>query len=132
MNKVIASAVLLVLLPVLAHAHAHLSSSLPADQASLESPPTELALHFSEPVRLTALTVARDGERPQPIGSLPANALKDFALAAPALAAGSYRVSWRALAADSHVMTGTFAFTVVAATESPASSARGHAGHSQH
>ncbi len=132
MKKAIVSIVLLGSLPVLAYAHAQLSSSLPADRASLQAPPKEVALHFSEPVRLTALTIARDGERPQQLGSLPASSMKDFALAAPALGAGSYRVSWRALAADSHVMSGTFAFTVAAAAEPPTSAAQDHAGHSQH
>ena len=87
MKKSIASAALLVPLPVLAHAR--LSSSLPGDEAALHSPPEEFVLHFSEPVRLTALTVARDRERPQPIGPLPASALNDFTLAAPGLAAGT-------------------------------------------
>ncbi|RPI59538.1 MAG: copper resistance protein CopC [Lysobacterales bacterium] len=114
---------LVVLLPSLAHGHAQLASSMPADQASLPSPPKELTLNFSEAVRLTALTVARDGERPRPVGSLPAGMTKDFSVAAPSLAAGHYSVSWRALAADSHVMTGTFTFTVGAAS-SPAGSAQ--------
>lgn len=120
---------LVALLPSLAHGHAQLSSSMPADQASLQSPPKELTLNFSEAVRLTALTVARDGERPQPVGSLPSGVMKDFSVAAPSLAAGHYSVSWRALAADSHVMTGTFTFTVGAAGSG---SAPDHAGHARH
>jgi copper transport protein len=127
-NLVIA---LVVMWPSLAAAHAKLASSVPADEASLQSPPKALTLNFSEAVRLTALSLARDGERPQPIGSLPAGMMKDFSVAAPSLPAGRYSVSWRALAADSHVMTGTFTFTVGAAGAS-ADSAQGHSGHAQH
>jgi methionine-rich copper-binding protein CopC len=127
----IAAIALVLLLPSLAHAHAQLSSSMPADQASLQSPPKELMLHFSEAVRLTALTVARDGDRPQPVGSLPVSVTKDFSVAVPQLAVGHYTVSWRALAGDAHVMTGTFTFTIGGANPS-ADSSRGHAGHPQH
>ena len=116
---------LVVLSPSLALAHAQLLSSVPENQASVQTPPKELALHFSEAVRLTALTVTRDGERPQQIGSLPASTVKDFSIAAPVLAAGHYSVSWRALAPDAHVMTGTFAFTVGAGAPHE------HAGHAQ-
>jgi methionine-rich copper-binding protein CopC len=131
MKNLIVVVALAALSPSLALAHAQLSSSAPADQTVLEAPPKELALHFTEAVRLTAVTIARDGGSPQRIDSLPAAALKDFSLVAPALEPGRYRVSWRALAADSHVMTGSFTFSVGVAASS-AGSSQGHAGHSQH
>jgi methionine-rich copper-binding protein CopC len=131
MKNSIVGIALAVLLPSLALAHAQLSASMPADQQSLQSPPKALMLHFTEAVRLTALTIARDGEGPKQVGSLPAGSMKDFSIAAPALAAGHYSVSWRALAADAHVMTGTFTFTVDAAAP-PAGSSPDHAGHAQH
>lgn len=131
MKNLIVVIALAALSPSLAQAHAQLSSSLPADQALLESPPKELTLHFSDPVRLTAVTVTRDGEAPQRIDSLPAAAMKDFSLAAPSLISGRYSVSWRALAADSHVMTGTFTFTVGTVTPAVGSS-QNQAGHAQH
>jgi methionine-rich copper-binding protein CopC len=131
MKNLIAIIALAALSPSLALAHAQLSASVPADQAVLQSPPKELALQFTEAVRLTAVTVARDGEAATPIGSLPTGALKDFLLVAPSLPAGRYSVSWRALAADSHVMTGSFTFSVGGSVP-PANSSQGHAGHSQH
>lgn len=127
MKNLIIVIALAALSPSLALAHAQLSSSVPADQAALESPPTELALHFTENVRLTALMIARDGEAPKQIGSLPTGVMKDFVVAAPSLPAGRYSVSWRALAADSHVMTGSFTFSV-----GGGGSSQGHPGHSQH
>jgi methionine-rich copper-binding protein CopC len=131
MKNLIVIVALAALSPSVALAHAQLASSVPADQAVLESPPKELALHFTEAVRLTAVTVARDAEAAKQIDSLPTGAMKDFSLAPPALAAGRYRVSWRALAADSHVMTGSFTFSV-SASLAPADPSRDHAGHSQH
>ena len=116
MKNLIVVIALVVLSPSLAQAHAQLSSSAPADQASLQSPPKDLVLHFTEAVRLTALTIARDGEAPKQVGSPPAGVMKDFSIAAPTLAAGRYSVSWRALAADSHVMSGAFTFTVGSAS----------------
>jgi methionine-rich copper-binding protein CopC len=131
MKNLIVIIALAALSPSLALAHAQLSSSAPADQAVLESPPKELALHFTESVRLTTVTVARDGAAPQRIDSLPAAAMKDFSLVLPSLASGRYSVSWRALAADSHVMTGSFTFSVDVAIPA-AGQSQGHAGHSQH
>ena len=131
MRNLIVILSLAALSPSLALAHAQLSSSVPADQAVLESPPRELALHFTEAVRLTAVTIAGVGEAPRRIDSLPAAAIKDFSLAAPSLSSGRYSVSWRALAADSHVMTGSFTFSVSDAAPS-AGAPQGHAGHSQH
>jgi methionine-rich copper-binding protein CopC len=45
-----------------AFAHSELTSSTPADKASVETAPKELVVHFSEPVRLTALAVTKSGE----------------------------------------------------------------------
>ena len=131
MKTLIVAVAFVVLSPSLALAHAQLTSSVPADQQSLQSPPKELMLHFTEAVRLTALTIARDGGGSKQVDSLPAGVMKDFSVAAPALEAGHYSVSWRALSADSHVMSGTFTFTVGSASAAVDSS-HGHAGHTQH
>lgn len=95
-----------------AFAHAELSESAPANCAMLESAPEDVILNFSEPVRLTALSVQQDGAAKQSLGPLPAEATEQFVVAAPALEDGHYMVSWRALSQDTHVMTGEFMFTV--------------------
>ena len=119
------AAAALLLVSSLAHAHSQLTSSTPADKASLTSAPKEVVLHFSEPVRVTALSVTRSGGEKRNLAGIPAEFLKDFTIAAPGLGDGKYDVSWRALAPDSHVMTGTFTFSVGAG---PAQ----HAEHAQH
>jgi copper transport protein len=93
-------------------AHAELSGSTPTNCAMLEAAPANVTLNFSAPVRLTALSVQKDGAAKQSLGPLPAEALKQFVVAAPALEDGHYRVSWRALSEDTHIMTGEFMFAV--------------------
>ena len=126
------AAAAMLLLTSLAYAHSQLTSSTPADKASLTSAPKEVVLHFSEPVRVTAISVTPSGGERQNLSGIPAEFMKDFTVAAPGLGDGKYDVSWRALAPDSHIMTGTFTFSVGAAgSESHADHAHAdHAGHS--
>lgn len=94
-------------------AHTALSKSTPAANASVASP-TELKLEFGDSVKLA---------RVQVVG--PAGAIVNLPLdrAAPPsrqmtvkvterLSAGPQTVKWRAIAADGHVMTGEFSFSV--------------------
>ena len=94
-----------------AHAHTQLSSSIPADQAVVETAPTEISLSFSEAVRLTAVSVdsGNTSHALEPGSPEPA---KDFVVALSELAPGEYVIQWRALSEDTHVMTGEIRFTV--------------------
>jgi methionine-rich copper-binding protein CopC len=112
-----------------AFAHSELTSSMPADKASVDAAPKELMLHFSEPVRLTALTVTRAGEAQRELSPLPAQQQKDFSVASPGLSKGQYTVSWRALSGDAHVMTGEFKFAVGEPAPAGASHEAHGAGH---
>jgi methionine-rich copper-binding protein CopC len=112
-----------------AFAHSELTASMPADKASVDAPPKELMLHFSEPVRLTALTVIRAGEAQRELSPLPAERQKDFSVASPGLSKGQYTVTWRALSGDAHVMTGEFTFAVGAPPVPGASHDAHGAGH---
>jgi methionine-rich copper-binding protein CopC len=125
MKALMVAILLVVAIPELAHAHAKLVSSVPASETAVQMPPQELVLHFSEAVRLTAVNVALDGEQTQPLDRLPVEMRKDFSVELPTLQAGYYSVTWRAVASDSHVMTGTFAFTVEARSDE-------HAAHGAH
>ena len=123
---------LLSLIAAPAFAHSELTASMPADKASVETAPKELMLHFSEPVRLTALAVTKAGDAQQELGALPAKSQKDFSIASPGLTKGQYTVSWRALSGDAHVMTGQFAFAVGEPMASGASHEAHSAGHAEH
>jgi copper transport protein len=105
--------------------HAELTLTVPADRATVAAAPKNLELRFSEPVRLTALTIQKGEEQKQNIETLPAGNSAEFTVALPAtLGEGHYVVAWRALSDDTHVMSGEFMFAVGAA---PAADA--HAGH---
>jgi methionine-rich copper-binding protein CopC len=46
------------------------------------------------------------------MGTLPSKAAKAFALPAPKLAPGNYKILWRAVGDDGHVVQGKIAFRV--------------------
>jgi methionine-rich copper-binding protein CopC len=103
---------LLVLAVATAWAHAHLEESLPADGSVIHSAPSQLVLRFSESAQLTALSIEKsDGSR-QKIAPLPQGAQTRVVVPLPALAPGRYRVSWRALGADGHLVPGQIQFTL--------------------
>lgn len=98
---------------VVAHAHTHLESSMPADKAVLEAAPSEVMLHFSEATRLTALTIQKEGEKEQmAISVLPKTASAAPKVPLDPLSPGKYIVNWRAVGSDNHVMNGALHFTV--------------------
>jgi methionine-rich copper-binding protein CopC len=92
-------------------AHAHLTGSSPADGSHVADAPTTLVLSFSEAARLTALAIAREGGAKQKL-TAPAGAQARIRVTLPALAAGDYVVSWRALGADGHLVPGQIRFTI--------------------
>ena len=94
-------------------AHTELTATFPDDGSMVAEAPENLQLTFSEPVRLTALSLQKDSERVQNLGPLPSETIKEFSIAVPAtIDDGHYVVSWRALSEDTHVMTGEFMFAV--------------------
>lgn len=96
-----------------AQAHTHLESSMPADQAVLTSVPTEIMLHFSEPTRVTALSIQKEGEKQQTaVSVLPKQASAAVSVPLEVGGPGKYKVMWRAIGADNHVMSGAVRFTV--------------------
>jgi copper transport protein len=123
---------LLSLIAAPAFAHSELTASMPADKASVETAPKEVMLHFSEPVRLTAVAVTKAGEKQKQLSPLPKQSQKDFSIASPGLAQGQYTVHWRAMSGDAHVMTGQFTFAVGEPIASGASHEAHGVGHSTH
>src|SRR5579885_2684187 len=95
-----------------AEAHAHLRSSVPADGSVLSAPPAQVVLELSEPARLTAAWIRRGGGPRRKIEPLPQRSAARAALRLPALGAGQYELSWRALSADGHIVPGHIRFTV--------------------
>ncbi len=104
---------MLVIMPSVVLAHAHLEKSVPAANAALASMPSQIMLTFNEPARVTALTVTKEGSKDaQTLKLAPAEPAATFHAAAPKLAAGVYVLKWRALGDDHHVTSGSVKFTV--------------------
>jgi len=102
----------LLFLSALAAAHTRLSSSVPADNAAVAASPESIELEFSENVRLTALALTDAAGATFDLGALPTAAQSAFAIAAPALPPGQYTLSWRAVGADTHVVSGEVHFSI--------------------
>jgi copper resistance protein C len=111
--KYLLSALALFLTLGVAQAHTHLKSSTPADQAVLTAAPKQIVLRFSEPTRLTAVTVQKDGDKNETtLSELPKEAAVEVTLPVEIAASGAYKLSWRAVGPDSHIMSGSIRFTV--------------------
>lgn len=123
--KTIAS---LVLVAGTAHAHTHLESSVPADKSKVRAPQA-IELRFTEPARVTALTIQQGTNSAKDLKP-PSTASKVVSVPVSGLAAGDYKVSWRVAGQDGHVMSGSFLFTVdpaaPAANVAPAPSSHDH------
>jgi methionine-rich copper-binding protein CopC len=98
-----------------AQAHTPLKSSAPAADASVSAPQT-IELAFSGDVRLTSLALTDSAGAAKHLDAVPTNVASTFSLAVhEPLAPGAYKVVWRAVGGDTHIITGEFGFTVVAA-----------------
>lgn len=102
-------------LTIAAHAHTKLASSAPAADASVGAP-RAIELKFQGDVRLTSVSLTDSAGAAKHLDAIPAAVASTFSLAIhEPLAAGAYKVVWRAVGGDTHIITGEFAFTVVAA-----------------
>lgn len=102
---------LLVMAPAV-KAHSRLVTTMPADGAVLAVAQDSLQLTFEGTARLARLSLARDGADILLGKDHLMQKATQHEVSPPALADGCYKVRWRALSADGHVIKGTFAFTV--------------------
>jgi copper transport protein len=113
-------------------AHAKLESSSPSSGESLHTAPSSVTLRFSVRVQSSMSSIAvKDASG----GAVAVGAIVDFeqgkmiSVPLPQLAPGTYRVEWRALSADDHMIEGNFEFSVGAASQ-PAPAVPAKADHS--
>lgn len=96
-------------------AHTPLKSSAPAADASVTAPQA-IELTFGGDVRLTSVTLTDSAGAAKHLDDVPTAIASTFTLAVhEGLAPGAYKVVWRAVGGDTHIITGEFAFTVTAA-----------------
>ena len=94
-------------------AHSELRSTEPANGATLAAPPERMEFRFNERVQFTALRLRRAGGQELALPERIAIRESDRAsIRLPSLAAGDYRVEWRAISADGHPVGGTVTFRV--------------------
>ena len=102
-------------LNVAALAHTALTESVPAADASGPAPKA-IYLTFGGDVRLTAVSLTDAAGAAKHLDAVPTATGSKFRIVVhDALAPGAYRVVWRAVGGDTHIVSGEFAFTVVAA-----------------
>ena len=99
--------------------HIVLDSSVPADESAIAEPVTEIRLFFSgaplmRGASVRVITSARQLMRTSPPAADPADPKQLFVQIDPPLPPGAYRVQWRCIADDGHVMRGDFSFEVAA------------------
>jgi copper transport protein len=109
----------------LAFAHTHLVKADPADGSTVKAAPTKFVLTFTEPAKLTALSLQKDAEPAKKVGPLPTAASAEISIPAPPLSAGKYTLSWRVVSDDGHVMPGKLTFTVGAPISAPGATGSG-------
>jgi copper transport protein len=105
---------LILALPVLSWAHAHLVRSSPSADARLDVAPTLIQLWFSEKpeLALSSVSLVDSAGAVVRLGPLRAGDTS-LAIAAPILdrlAAGQYTVRWRVVSSDGHPSNGSFSF----------------------
>lgn len=97
-----------------AHAHAKMTSTVPAD-GDFVAAPRILTLTFDSAVQLTGVELKTVDGDSRDVGNFGAAPAETFSINLPhPLPPGEYYVVWRAIAADSHFSTGEFFFTVIA------------------
>ena len=106
-------AVALGFLAAASSAHTRVSTSDPEDGAVLAAAPESVSLEFASPVRLTGVELAFGDSEPVEfdLGSQASFATR-FVLPLVGDDKGMYRISWRGLASDGHVVQGEFSFQV--------------------
>lgn len=101
-------------------AHAKLVSSTPSAGARLTTSPTSVSLEFSVRVqsRMSSIAVTDQSGASIIVGTLvESDQGKLISVPLPEILAGSYRVDWRALSADDHMIDGNFEFRVGEASQ---------------
>ena len=121
---------LLLIFPLTALAHSPLDSSFPKDGEKLDKAPPEIIMVFKSPAKLIKVDMKKlsTKKRKTLLGKLFGSDDSEIVLldtsfllkleerheiSLPSLKMGEYRVFWRALAEDGHVIKGEFTFTVV-------------------
>ena len=98
-----------------ASAHSLLLESSPAAGATLDEGPPQISLRFNNRIekKLSRVRVLDERGAQRPVIVLVGDGPADRLTASmPALAPGAWRVEWRVLSTDGHIVSGGFSFRV--------------------
>jgi methionine-rich copper-binding protein CopC len=110
----LAAAALFLLVTGSAGAHTALSASVPASAAKIPAP-REVVLEFAGEVRLTALVLTGADGKVRATDAVPTAPGTRFVVGVgDALSPGEYTIAWRAVSADTHILSGEIPFAVLA------------------
>jgi methionine-rich copper-binding protein CopC len=115
LGAVAAAGILALILVDSARPHSLLLESTPAAGARLDAPPTEISLRFNNRIekKLSTIRLLGEGGISSPVTVLLTDGPADRLTArVPALAAGAWRVEWRVLSTDGHIVSGRFSFRI--------------------
>jgi methionine-rich copper-binding protein CopC len=109
----VSSAALVLALVSAAGAHSLLIASVPTAGAVVSTPPA-VALRFNNRIekKLSQIRLLTPGGEPQMLTLRTDGAVDALEAPLPSLGPGRYRVEWRVLSTDGHVVSGSFAFDV--------------------
>lgn len=103
-----------------ASAHDELVATSPTDGSSVAAP-RQVVLTFAEAVLGVGDRIAVTGPSGQVHSGAPTAQGSTLSATLPPLPAGGYRVTWRAVSADGHPVSGSFGFTVTSPSTTPPS-----------
>jgi copper resistance protein C len=102
-------------LTVAANAHTKIAATMPAADQSVAAP-RAIELTFAGDVRLTSVSLTDSAGAEKHLDAVPTDVASTFSLSIhEPLAPGTYKVVWRAVGGDTHVISGELSFTVTAA-----------------
>jgi methionine-rich copper-binding protein CopC len=106
-------ALLLGLAPGAAHAHSMVTSSTPADNATVAPSPARIDVMFDAPMRIVSVTLRGEDGTEYAVSPVGGRAASDhLVVEPPRLPAGDYRLEWRGLSGDGHSVSEDLSFRV--------------------
>ena len=107
------AALALALAASVALAHSEKEIVLPAENAVVEGSPEAIGMTFDGAMRITAITLKGPDGAPRALARTDRMApVLEFRATPEPLAPGAYRVDWKGISTDGHMMEGGWSFTV--------------------
>lgn len=92
-------------------AHGMMEGTFPKDGAMMMKPTMHVEVNFKNPMKLTNLKVVNSKGKPMAVDfKRSKDAATHFKAMTPDLSPGDYKVHWKAMGDDGHMMKGSFGF----------------------